>query len=41
MDETTKEIGKAVGCGGVLLLWHILLLLLCLAILALIIGAFS
>ena len=41
MDDSRKELGKAIGCGGLLFLWHILLLLLCLAILGLIIGALS
>ena len=41
MDSKMKDACKVVGCGGMLLLWHILLLLLCIGILSVIIMALS
>ena len=41
MDNKPDEMGKVIGRGGMVLPWHILLLLFCLAILGLIIGALS
>jgi hypothetical protein len=41
MGDKLEEIGKAVGCGGMLLLWHILMFLVCVGIIALIILALS
>ena len=40
-ESLEEEIGKAVGCGGMLLLWHILMFLVCVGIIALIILALS
>lgn len=41
MEKKLKEIGKTVGFGGLFLLWHVLMILLCLVVLGLIIGAFG
>lgn len=41
MDDKLKEIGKVVGFGGMLLLWHIILFILGVGIIAVVIMAFS